>query len=1506
MPGGEYTLTVLEEQGRFPPVQRKFIVNEYKKPRLDKKLDFNRSSYGPGDEVQARATAKRADGGPVADRPVEITVNVDDQLRDATGKPSGKTFSSRTDRDGQALVRFTLPRQIDRGQASLSVKFDDGGVAEPIIRPIPIVLKKVQVEFFPEGGDLVAALPNRVYFQARTPLGKPAQVRGTLMEGDTPLPVAIATLHDDKEPGVNQGLGVFSFTPIAGRKYSLRIDSPSGVTERKELPAIKEAGVVMSIAKGVFEPNEPIRVRVHSRKPQALMVGAYCRGRLLDTVQLEKGQTEALLRPRTGAGGVCRVTVFEELPTGTDQRQLKPVAERLVYRHPQDRVDVSISPDQRRYVPGQKVNLSLMTTDETEKLKPTILMVAVVDRSVLTMADEKTARSMPTHFLLTTEVRRAEDLEYADFLVGQHPKAPRVLDLLLGTQGWRRFAEQNPNQFRDRLRKEAEALPDADRQRQEEEAERLLVMIGQSSPRTIDPDQEKIDKALADFEEKSETLTAKHDEAAAALDRAGKDTAYIAALARVGRYQNLIRRASDVAVPLFAFLTVLFLLAALVNNRQRPRLAWTSASLAALCGLLLIVAANGSFHLAPPASLKTDREVAEALKIRPPVADRAFDEDDRDLGDLGKEKDKDKPDAGGGGGPVPPAPPGAYAPTRAAKPGEARGEMKKRAHFGRGIGKADRAGPNVGLRIAEKAANAQLMALPREEKEAGDAMAKFLADKAEGKGKDLAPGGFFFRNRQLEQMQMRRRPFADGKAGRAKGGWAFVETPTVVREYAHTRPTSTVPAMRSDFTETLYWHPVLVLPDGKASVSFDLCDSVTSFQVTAFAHTLDGRLGAATKLIESRLPFTLAPKVPVEVTSTDRIDVSVAVANNTPENRSVQLNLTANKGLDLLQGEREQRFEVKGDARLRKVFRFRPSLVSGQAEVTFAGTTAPFAADNINEKIRVVPDGFPVTGASGDLLEKSATHKIKLPANWIPGTLTAKVEVYPSTLADLQKGLEGLLREPYGCFEQSSTSNYPNVLILDYLRASDKANPELEKRVREVLARGYQRLTSFECQDNAKHTKRGYEWFGGTAPPHEALTAYGLLQFRDMSRVYDVDQAMLKRTQEYLMKQRDHKGGFDRNPRALDTFGRAPQHITNAYIVWALTESGKDDVAKELEAVAAEAKKSDDPYFVSLVAISLANRDRKPEAETLLRKIAKAQKADGSLEAKQTSITGSGGRDLAIETTALAILGWLKTDALAFDEPIRNSVKWISQQRGGFGGFGSTQSTILALKALIAHAKANKRIPVPGELRLFIGDRKLAELSFPAGVDRPLTLVVPEPEKNLNPGANTLRVEITGAKNIFPHTLSWACRTPKPDSVAGCPVELTTKLQKTELGEGDTVRLKVKAKNVSGAGQGMAVAIVGLPAGLIVPEDLKQLKEYCKVPGEGKRPLLGAFEIKGRELVLYWRDMAKDQQIELPIDLVARVPGIYRGPASRAYLYYNADKKHWIEPLAVTIAVKAE
>src|SRR5262249_18241520 len=259
------------------------------------------------------------------------------------------------------------------------------------------------------------------------------------------------------------------------------------------------------------------------------------------------------------------------------------------------------------------------------------------------------------------------------------------------------------------------------------------------------------------------------------------------------------------------------------------------------------------------------------------------------------------------------------------------------------------------------------------------------------------------------------------------------------------------------------------------------------------------RLGAATLPLESRLPFSLEPKIPTEVTRSDKITVPLAIDNSTSKNRSVDVQLETN-GLTVV-GDARKQLAVDAGKRVRQLFYFQaaPQMVEGEAQLTFAAHCEPFGVDRVRRNFKVVPEGFPASGKFSDVLEGTASHDVVLPEHWVKGTLKCSVQVFPSTLADLQKGLEALLREPGGCFEQSSTSNYPNVLILDYLKTSEQSRPDVEKRARQLLDSGYQRLTGFEClAPNEQMKRRGYEWFGGAAPPHEALTAYGLLQFRDM------------------------------------------------------------------------------------------------------------------------------------------------------------------------------------------------------------------------------------------------------------------------------------------------------------------------------------------------------------------------------------------------------------------------
>ena len=220
--------------------------------------------------------------------------------------------------------------------------------------------------------------------------------------------------------------------------------------------------MVLTVPDGVAKPGDKLKVNLWTvGKKRSVLVGAYTRGRPLahQRAVLEPGKpTELVLDPGDAKlGGVTRVTVFEEPADAEGRVNLKPVAERLVYRQQGEvlklRFDATKPKGQPRggaFAPGERVELTVHAYDEAGRPKPAVLWAAVVNQSVVAMADEKSDRLLPTHFLLGGEVQNGEELEHADFLLTDHPKAAAGLDLLLGTQGWRRFAEQAPGEFKSR------------------------------------------------------------------------------------------------------------------------------------------------------------------------------------------------------------------------------------------------------------------------------------------------------------------------------------------------------------------------------------------------------------------------------------------------------------------------------------------------------------------------------------------------------------------------------------------------------------------------------------------------------------------------------------------------------------------------------------------------------------------------------------------------------------------------------------------------------------------------------------------------------------------------------------------------------------------------------------------------------------------------------------------------------------------------------------------------
>ena len=177
-----------------------------------------------------------------------------------------------------------------------------------------------------------------------------------------------------------------------------------------------------------------------------------------------------------------------------------------------------------------------------------------------------------------------------------------------------------------------------------------------------------------------------------------------------------------------------------------------------------------------------------------------------------------------------------------------------------------------------------------------------------------------------------------------------------------------------------------------------------------------------------------------------------------------------------------------------------------------------------------------------------------VPADAIEGSVKANIKLYPSTFSQLVDGLEAIFQLPYGCFEQTSSTTYPNVLALDYLRRTKKSVPQVEATARQYIHLGYQRLLSFEIAGG------GFDWFGNP-PANRTLTAYGLMEFSDMARVHDVDPQVIERTRTWLLVSKPTTAPGRRKITALheDPTGRREdlQRLsTTAYIAWSVFADG--------------------------------------------------------------------------------------------------------------------------------------------------------------------------------------------------------------------------------------------------------------------------------------------------------------------------------------------------------------
>jgi hypothetical protein len=284
--------------------------------------------------------------------------------------------------------------------------------------------QEIDLQFFPEGGDLVYGLRSTVAFKAINPQGMGVAVEGEIYDSEG---IKAATFKSN-----TLGMGSFKLAPALNRVYQARIKLQNGKEASYYLPNIKQSGFVMNLES---MPENRLRLRIFANhnglegKAKEFFVIAQQNGEVFYSVKDSTGKTALMsdIPKRILPQGIVHFTLFD----GNNIAQ----AERLVFVNHQDFLQFSMGKDKETYSPQQKINVSIFIADAQGQATEADFSISVTDlRKVTTKENED---NLLTNLLLTSELKGNIETPY--FYFQNTPESEKALDDLMLTQGWRRF-----------------------------------------------------------------------------------------------------------------------------------------------------------------------------------------------------------------------------------------------------------------------------------------------------------------------------------------------------------------------------------------------------------------------------------------------------------------------------------------------------------------------------------------------------------------------------------------------------------------------------------------------------------------------------------------------------------------------------------------------------------------------------------------------------------------------------------------------------------------------------------------------------------------------------------------------------------------------------------------------------------------------------------------------------------------------------------------------------------
>ncbi|XP_075911300.1 alpha-2-macroglobulin [Petromyzon marinus] len=535
-------------------------------------------------------------------------------------------------------------------------------------------------------------------------------------------------------------------------------------------------------------------------------------------------------------------------------------------------------------------------------------------------------------------------------------------------------------------------------------------------------------------------------------------------------------------------------------------------------------------------------------------------------------------------------------------------------------------------------------------------------------------------------------------------------------------------AVREYFPETWIWDLYPVSEPGLEQVAVKVPDSITEWKASAFCSSPAGFGLSEVSSLRVFTPFFVEPVLPYSVVRGETFPLAVSVHNYLHSCLKIEVTLLDSEHFAVAAGgPRGATSCVCPDRKGLFSFLIEPlSLGTVNVSVRAAAVRSEEpcgnevvvvpeegAVDTVVRSVIVEPEGIPKELAYSSLLcpkspaSERFVFNLSLPANVILGSARAYATIAGDIMGSALQNLDKLLTLPTGCGEQNMVKFAPNIYIQEYLQNSGQLTDAVRDKALNFLRVGYQRQLTYKRGDHS------YSAFGTNDPEGNTwLTAFVLKSFVRASKHIAVSEDHITGPFSWLREHQNASTGcFISVGRLFNNAmkgGVADDVSLTAYVTAALLESNISGpvVERALGCLRPYVLESSNPYLLALASYTFSLSADGATAQALRDSLLSRAVTKGGLthweEAKKEEDDEDdeeggfnfrrpygGATSAAVETTAYALLSRLaaprRLDASATSSNI-GVVQWLSKQRNAYGGFSSTQDTVVGLQALSAFA----------------------------------------------------------------------------------------------------------------------------------------------------------------------------------------------------------------------------